>query len=202
MTFKLFVAIVALGIPIMVQGYSSGAPEEECETMTPRHKVDAQRGPAPYDIIFDKKSIRAGDTVTVTIRGRSNDDTIKGLLVQARVGDTPIGVFDVSPSRQYIKTLNCGNGRGVSQTSVDRISVRSKNQTIDKLFTFSVECLPSQMAFCCCFFCAHRSMTQWRDLFDYLLSLLHRMPSLTRNSLKAFQKSRSSGQRPRTSLNV
>lgn len=111
---KLFVAILALGIPLLVQGYSSGAPAEECSTMTPRHHVDAQRGAAPYDIVLDKKNIKAGETVTVSIKGRSQDDTIKGLLVQARVGDTPIGVFDVSPSKQYIQLLDCGSGRGVS----------------------------------------------------------------------------------------
>lgn len=98
----------------MVQGYSSGAPTEECTSMTPRHHVDAQKGASPYDIILDKKAIRAGDTVLITIKGRKNDDVIKGLLVQARVGDTPIGVFDVSPSREYIQLLNCGSSRGVS----------------------------------------------------------------------------------------
>lgn len=100
----------------MVQGYSSGAPTEECGSMTPRHHVDPQKGASPYDIILDKKAIRAGDTVLVTIKGRKNDDLIKGLLVQARVGDTPIGSFDVSPSREYIQLLNCGNSRAVSQT--------------------------------------------------------------------------------------
>lgn len=111
---RIFIALFCLGIPIMVQGYSSGAPDSECSSMTPRHKVDAQKGVSPYDIILDKKAIKAGETVLVTIKGHNNDDLIKGLLVQARVGDTPIGYFDVSPSRDYIQILNCGNGRGVS----------------------------------------------------------------------------------------
>lgn len=98
----------------MIQGYSSGAPESECSSMTPRHHVDPQKGPSPYDIILDKKAIKAGDTVLVTIKGRKADDLIKGLLVQARVGETPIGQFDVSPSKDYIQILNCGNSRGVS----------------------------------------------------------------------------------------
>lgn len=115
MAFKLFLALFALGIPLMVQGYSAGAPAEECHTMTPRHHVDPQRGPAPYDIILDKKYIKAGDQVRVTIRGRTPDDSFKGLLVQARIGDTPVGSFDVSPSRQYIQTLSCGSSRDVSK---------------------------------------------------------------------------------------
>lgn len=82
--------------------------------MTPRHHVDAQTGPAPYDIILDKKNIRAGETVAITIRGRGRDDAFKGLLVQARVGDTPIGIFDVDQSRQYVQVLNCDGGRNVS----------------------------------------------------------------------------------------
>lgn len=110
---KIFVVLVAVGIPL-VQGYSSGAPAEECSTMTPRHHVDPQKGPSPYDITIDKKFIRAGESVTVTIKGRTPDDTFKGLLVQARVGETPVGVFDVTPSRQYIQTLDCGSSRAVS----------------------------------------------------------------------------------------
>ena len=111
---KFFVALLALGIPLMVQGYSSGAPAGQCGDMTPKHGVDGQRGQMPYDIILSKKSIRSGDTVDVTIKGRKNDDLFKGLMVEARVGNEPIGKFDVSQSRQYIQTLDCGNSRGVS----------------------------------------------------------------------------------------
>lgn len=111
---KIFVALVALGIPLLVQGYGSGAPTEECSSMTPRHGVEPQRGAAPYDITLDKKSIRAGESVTVTIKSRSIEDAFKGLLVEARVGDIPIGVFDVSHSRQHLQVLNCGSSRGVS----------------------------------------------------------------------------------------
>lgn len=126
MAAKFFVVLIALGIPLLAQGYSSGAPGEECSTMTPRHHVDPQTGPSPYDITLDKRSIRAGETVTVTIKGRHNDDTIKGLLVQARVGDTPVGKFDVSPSRQYIQTLDCGSSRGVSISSGAQIIMVSR----------------------------------------------------------------------------
>lgn len=98
----------------MVQGYSKGAPQEECSSMTPRHHVDAKQGPAPYEINLSKKNIRAGETIQIIIKGRSADDVIKGILVQARVGETPIGSFDASPSSQHIQLLDCGNSRGVS----------------------------------------------------------------------------------------
>lgn len=116
MALKFFVTLVVLAIYScgIVQAYSSGAPIEECGTMTPRHHVDPQTGPSPYDIILSKKSIRSGDTIDITIRGRTNNDLFKGLLVQARVGDTPIGRFDVNQNREYIQTLDCGSGRAVS----------------------------------------------------------------------------------------
>lgn len=111
---KYFVALVALGMAVAVQGYSNGAPAEECGTMTPRHHVDPQKGAAPYDITLNKRSVRSGETVEIRIKGKTQNDLIKGLLVQARVGDTPVGKFDVSSSRQYIQTLDCGSSRGVS----------------------------------------------------------------------------------------
>lgn len=115
MTFKLFVALVALGIP-MIHGYSGGGKQitSECSSMTPQHHVDAQRGAFPYTITLDKKLIKAGETVGITIKGKSASDNFKGLMVQARVADTPIGSFDVSPSSQYIQLVDCGNSRGVS----------------------------------------------------------------------------------------
>jgi hypothetical protein len=115
MELKIIIALIALGIPIMVQGYSSGAPPSECATMTPRHKVDAQKkGTAPYNIILAKNKIRAGETVEVTLVGKTSSDNFKGLMVEARVGEIPIGKFDVSPSRESIQLLDCGTGRGVS----------------------------------------------------------------------------------------
>lgn len=113
MDFKLFIALVALGIPMAVQGYSKGAPKEECGTMTPRHHVDAQTSAFPYLINLEKRAIKSGETVLVTIKGKTNDDNFKGLIVQARVGETPIGTFDVSPSQQWLQLLDCGS-RGVS----------------------------------------------------------------------------------------
>lgn len=114
MSFKLFVALCALGIPL-AQGYSNGAPDSECQSMTPRHHVDPQTTPAPYDFIISKKKIRAGETVELTVKGRGRDDTFKGLLVEARVGETPIGQFNVDQSRQYLQTISCDGGKNVSK---------------------------------------------------------------------------------------
>lgn len=82
--------------------------------MTPRHHVEPQKGSFPYDIILSKNKIKAGDSIEITIKGKSAEDVIKGLLVQARVGDTQVGTFDTSPSSQYIQLRDCGNSKGVS----------------------------------------------------------------------------------------
>lgn len=107
---KIFLALLVVGIP-SIAAYSKGAPAGECSGMTPQHRVEAQRSAAPYDILINKKSIKAGETIEVTIKGKSKENVIKGLMVQARVGDTPIGVFDASPSSNYVQTLDCGNAK-------------------------------------------------------------------------------------------
>jgi len=114
MFIKALIVVAAIAIPY-VTAYSAGAPDSECSSMTPRHHVDPQAaGTAPYEIILSKKNAKAGETIQVTIKGKSASDNFKGLLVQARVGETPIGTFDASPSSQHIQLLDCGNSRGVS----------------------------------------------------------------------------------------
>ncbi|KAG5676743.1 hypothetical protein PVAND_006552 [Polypedilum vanderplanki] len=114
MECKIIFLLIAL-VPY-VYSYSAGAPESECVDMTPRHHVEPQTTPFPYNILISKRQIRAGETVEVTIQGKTAKDTIKGLLVQARVGNTPIGTFDASASSQYIQLLNCGNSKGSAIT--------------------------------------------------------------------------------------
>lgn len=91
--------------------------------MTPRHHVDPQKSAFPYNIILSKNKIRAGDIIEITIQGKTPDDTLKGLLVQARVGDTAVGSFDVSPSSQYIQLRDCGNSKGVSIKKYTKIEM-------------------------------------------------------------------------------
>lgn len=107
---KFFLALLVVGIPA-IAAYSKGAPAGECSGMTPQHRVEAQKSAAPYDILISKKAIRSGDTVEITIKGKSRENVIKGLMVQARVGDTPVGVFDPAPSTNYVQTLDCGNAK-------------------------------------------------------------------------------------------
>lgn len=113
MEFKVFILLIAL-VPCAVVCYSAGAPDSVCSDGIPRHHVDPQKSAFPYNILVSKKQIKAGETIDITIKGKTPSDTIKGILVQARVGETPVGLFDVSPSAQYVQLLNCGNSKGVS----------------------------------------------------------------------------------------
>lgn len=106
--------IISVCGPLAVQCFSAGAPDAECVNMTPQHHVDPQKGPSPYNIIISKNTIHAGETIKVSIVGKTADDNFKGFIVQARVGESPVGTFDASPSRQYVQLLNCGSSRSVS----------------------------------------------------------------------------------------
>ncbi|EDS43062.1 serine protease [Culex quinquefasciatus] len=96
--------------------FSAGAPDGACGDMIPQHHTDPQKSAAPYSIGLSKKQIRSGEGVTVTVKGNSPKDTIKGLLCQARVGETPVGSFDVPPNNNYVQTLACGNSKSSAVT--------------------------------------------------------------------------------------
>lgn len=96
--------------------YSTGAPDEACFDMVPQHHVDPQSSKAPYQVQLSKNQLRSGDTVDVIIHGLSESDTIKGFMVQARVGETPVGKWLVDKKHSYGQQLSCGNGSGVSIT--------------------------------------------------------------------------------------
>lgn len=122
MEFKVIVLVVAfIG---SVSCFSGGAPESECSTLTPRHHVDPQKSPFPYTINLSKKQVRAGETIEVTIRGKTADDVFKGFIAQARVGDTQIGTWDASTASSYAQIKNCGNSKSVSTFNVKIIVYR------------------------------------------------------------------------------
>lgn len=112
MAIRCFLALCVLAVPVF--SFSAGAPEGACGDMIPKHHTDAQSSAAPYTITLSKNRIRAGETIEVTISGKSAADTIKGLLVQARVGSTAVGTFDVTSSSNSLQLLDCGNSKGVS----------------------------------------------------------------------------------------
>lgn len=107
----IFICLVAV---TATNAYGRGAPTGACSDMIPRHPVDPQTSRAPYEVQVSKNKIRSDDTVDVTIRGLKPSDTIKGFMVQARVGETPVGIWLVNKNHAYAQTLSCGSGNDVS----------------------------------------------------------------------------------------
>jgi len=89
-------------------GYGSGAPRDACEDMIPQHGLDPQTSAFPYLVRVSKTSIKAGENVDVTIVGK-RADPFKGFMLQARVGDTPVGMFVNKNSPNY-RVTDCGTG--------------------------------------------------------------------------------------------
>lgn len=96
-------------------GYGSGAPKDACDDMVPQHHVAGQdKSTFPYTVTADKKTVRPGETVTLTILPSAKQSAVKdfqGFLVQARVGNTPVGKFQ--PQTGVTKVIDCGSGKEV-----------------------------------------------------------------------------------------
>lgn len=114
MAFRYLIACLALATPILVHAYGAGAPQGACGDMVPQHHVDGQKGKSPYDLHISKQNIRGGEVVQLVLKGKQAKNTIRGVLVQARVGDQPIGRFIIPKNNPHIQTLDCGNGQVVS----------------------------------------------------------------------------------------
>lgn len=122
---RIFVIFAAIAVvPTAIWCYSTGAPADACGNLTPQHHVAPQSSVAPYILEVSKDSIRAGDSVELTLRGQKPSNTFKGFLVQARVGDVPVGQFEIDPTYKYAQVLSCGNGNNVSATQVFCLSRR------------------------------------------------------------------------------
>ncbi|XP_028179339.1 putative defense protein Hdd11 [Ostrinia nubilalis] len=116
---KMYSLVVLVALVACAQGYSSGAPESACEDMIPRHPVPPQKSKAPYTITTNTKVVKAGSPLEVVISGKGASDTIRGLLLQARVGDKPVGTFTIPPNEPF-QLLNCGTaGNSVTHTKHD-----------------------------------------------------------------------------------
>lgn len=101
--------------------YPAGAPDAQCERMTPSHGVNAQTGASPYEIQVDKPYYMPGSNVNLYIR--SSNEKIKGFLIQARqVGaNSATGMFETLPTNG--KYVACGNSKG-AVTHTTRLAVK------------------------------------------------------------------------------
>lgn len=94
--------------------FRNGAPAGACESLFPQHGVASKTSAAPYQLTLDRKCIPSGGSALISIQGNTAQDKFKGFIMQARIGDTPIGQFELDPSRKTAQTLNCGASRMVS----------------------------------------------------------------------------------------
>lgn len=110
----MFVIAFVCAIP-SAYSYSAGAPEQACGDMIPQHHVDPQESEAPYKLLLSSNQLRSdkSESVNIKIQGNEAAHTIKGFMLQARVGDEPVGKFTVK-SLKHAQLLNCSNGKGVS----------------------------------------------------------------------------------------
>lgn len=102
---KIFVVLTAcVGVAL---SYSTGAPSDACQNLTPQHgPVKPQKSAFPYTFILAKEEVAAGETIKVTIRGNGPDNKIAGFMIQARDGSLPIGQFKViEPTKSQL--LKC-----------------------------------------------------------------------------------------------
>lgn len=134
MLCRTFVTIALVCVIPSAYSYSKGAPEGACGDMIPQHHVEPQPSEAPYKLLLSSKQLKAdqSQSVDVKIQGNSAGDTIKGFMMQARVGDKPVGKFTVK-SKKYAQLLNC-SGSGVSKFSLIRTQNSSKSSNhVNKL---------------------------------------------------------------------
>lgn len=101
----IILSIALLIVPAL--GNSAGAPKAACVDMIPQHHVAPQASIAPYSVQTSKSKLQGGESVDITLKGNSPTDTIKGFMVQARVGDKPVGQFQISPSNQFAQAVSC-----------------------------------------------------------------------------------------------
>ncbi|XP_075992059.1 reeler domain-containing lethal (2) 34Fc [Anticarsia gemmatalis] len=100
---------VVLAIALVgANAYSSGAPESVCQDMVPKHPVPPQKTPPPYTVTTSTKVVKAGTPMEVVVSGKAPENTIRGLLLQARAGDKIVGKFTLAPNDPFAKLLNCG----------------------------------------------------------------------------------------------
>ncbi|KAJ6649690.1 putative defense protein Hdd11-like [Pseudolycoriella hygida] len=104
------VLFICLTTIAAANAFSAGAPDLACFDMVPQHHVDPQSSKSPYLVKLSKNQLKSGDQVDVTIHGLKQSDTIKGFMMQARVGDTPVGKWLVKKNDSYGQPLSCGKG--------------------------------------------------------------------------------------------
>lgn len=89
-----------------VVSLTNGVPSSACIDGIPRHFIyPVQSTPAPYDIIVEKREDER--SLKVTIKGKTARDTIKGFLIQAKIGKEYVGQFELLPGDDFSQIIDC-----------------------------------------------------------------------------------------------
>nr|Q5MGQ0.1 RecName: Full=Putative defense protein 1; Short=DFP-1; Flags: Precursor [Lonomia obliqua]AAV91350.1 defense protein 1 [Lonomia obliqua] len=105
----MFIYVVALVSAVaFTDAFPTGAPVSACFDMIPGHGTDPKPPPAPYTIGAVANSVKAGKSVEVVISGKTPEDTMLGILLEARQGDKIVGTWNVAPDDDFAQLLDCG----------------------------------------------------------------------------------------------
>ncbi|CAF4373343.1 unnamed protein product [Rotaria sp. Silwood2] len=104
--------------------YPTGAPPEACGTMLPQHGFASQPCSSKYKIESNKLQYSTNDIVEITVRGSTNSNTFRGVLLIAKTKTNQkiVGTWSVVGSN--IQTLACG---GISNTGITHNSRSDKS---------------------------------------------------------------------------
>ncbi|CAF1364790.1 unnamed protein product [Rotaria sordida] len=122
-----FVYDLLIFILISIQpghSYPTGAPLTACASMSPQHNVASQECSSKYTLNVDKSQYYINDTVRITIRGSTNNDTFRGVLIIAKTKTNEAIIGTWSVAGLDIKTVACG---GKSDTGVTHNSRTDKS---------------------------------------------------------------------------
>lgn len=114
---KMWIYVIAGLLPycINVHGYSTGAPNGQCDQMVPGHGADAQTGNSPYRIILSAETYTCPDEeLTVTVNGTS---PFMGFLCQPRSNPSAYStVGSLSGSGSVPTKNNCETNAALTHT--------------------------------------------------------------------------------------
>jgi hypothetical protein len=111
-SIKAFTLVSMLTISV-VKAYPSGAPQEICDSLKPNHRVSAQSGLSPYQVLAKiERSLSGVNEVHLTINSPEGT-SFRGFAIQARIAShrnsTVDGNFKVI-DEQNSHSISC-NGR-------------------------------------------------------------------------------------------
>nr|Q0Q029.1 RecName: Full=Putative defense protein 1; Short=DFP-1; Flags: Precursor [Antheraea mylitta]ABG72705.1 putative defense protein [Antheraea mylitta] len=131
MMFAYIVAVVSA--LALTSAFPTGAPRSACFDMIPGHFANPKLEPAPYTITTPISAVKGGNSVEVTISGKTPEDTMRGILLEARQGDNIVGTWTVPPGDDFSQPMNCGEPNNA--VTHKRHSESADKQTVSYVWT-------------------------------------------------------------------